>query len=200
MGVGSVRLYTSPLELFEMKRSRSQVNIIVTAEPAAKKKRSSKSTRVQKWPLNGVAATARARLRYSCEVSATSSGTIVVACYNFAINNLYDPDSTGVGAQPVGFDQWMTLYGLYTVVGGKVSVHPITNGSSTTTPQYYALCTGDLSYPLASVQAFISSCPSSNPGQTFTDLGIHRGALSTEYVKERSRSLKWTVGGIMGMP
>lgn len=35
----------------------------------------------------------------------------------YAFNDLYDPNVTGVGAQPVGFDQWSSLYGRYFVTG-----------------------------------------------------------------------------------
>ena len=36
--------------------------------------------------------------------------------YTFALNNLYDPDKTGIGQQPVNFDQLCTLYTLFRVV------------------------------------------------------------------------------------
>lgn len=182
-----------------MKRSRSQAQITVTAEPSAKRKRSHK--RSVKFPRNGVSATARAKLRYSCEVQATTTGLDTVSRHIFAANSLFDPDQTGAGVQPTGFDEWMTLYNLYTVVSGKASVHPISETSSTTTPQYYALAISDSSvFSGASVQALLSSCPTKNPGQPTSDVGIHRGALSIEYIKDRTQSVKWTAGGIMGMP
>lgn len=40
-------------------------------------------------------------------------------------NGLYDPNITGVGHQPRGFDQWMTMFDHYTVVGAKVTVRYI---------------------------------------------------------------------------
>jgi len=36
---------------------------------------------------------------------------------------LYDPDITGVGHQPMMFDQWMTMYERYLVFAHKVDVH-----------------------------------------------------------------------------
>jgi len=36
--------------------------------------------------------------------------------YVYRVNSLFDPDFTGVGGQPDGFDQWKALYGLYRVV------------------------------------------------------------------------------------
>lgn len=34
----------------------------------------------------------------------------------FRANSLFDPDFTGVGAQPLGFDQWSALYSTYRVI------------------------------------------------------------------------------------
>lgn len=38
----------------------------------------------------------------------------------FNLNSLFDPDRTGVGAQPNGFDQWAALYNRYVVYKAKV--------------------------------------------------------------------------------
>ncbi|AYP28840.1 MAG: putative capsid protein [Circoviridae sp.] len=40
----------------------------------------------------------------------------------FSANGLYDPDITGTGHQPGGFDQLMAMYDQYTVIGAKISV------------------------------------------------------------------------------
>lgn len=37
-------------------------------------------------------------------------------------NSLFDPDLTGVGHQPRGFDQWMTLYQKYAVLSSTITV------------------------------------------------------------------------------
>ncbi len=37
----------------------------------------------------------------------------------FSLNSLYDPNSGGVGKQPVGFDQIMTMYGQYRVLAAR---------------------------------------------------------------------------------
>lgn len=38
----------------------------------------------------------------------------------FNLNSIYDPDRTGVGHQPLGFDQWAAFYNRYRVYGVKV--------------------------------------------------------------------------------
>ncbi len=47
--------------------------------------------------------------------------------YTYALNGLYDPNTTGVGAQPIGFDQFSALYTLFRVVAIDLSVEFICN-------------------------------------------------------------------------
>lgn len=49
------------------------------------------------------------------------AGGISNQVYNAA--SLFDPNTTGGGAQPRGFDQLMVLYRKYTVIGSKITVH-----------------------------------------------------------------------------
>lgn len=58
--------------------------------------------------------------------------------YVYRCNSLFDPDFTGAGHQPMGFDQYMTLYTRYRVVGAKISVTFVAN--DTTSAQSSALC------------------------------------------------------------
>lgn len=44
------------------------------------------------------------------------------ADYVFSANGMYDPNITGIGHQPIGFDQYMSLYEHFTVIGAKISV------------------------------------------------------------------------------
>lgn len=39
----------------------------------------------------------------------------------FRLNDLYDPDQTGSGHQPAGFDEMMTFYDHFTVIGAKIT-------------------------------------------------------------------------------
>lgn len=54
------------------------------------------------------------KLKYSDEFSLSSSAG-VPALYQFNLNSLFDPDRTGVGHQPYGFDQIAALYDKYRV-------------------------------------------------------------------------------------
>lgn len=42
--------------------------------------------------------------------------------YVFMLNGLYDPNITGVGHQPIGYDQMMAMYDHYTVIGARARV------------------------------------------------------------------------------
>lgn len=44
------------------------------------------------------------------------------ASYSFAINNCFDPNFTGAGSQPLGFDQYAALYGRYRVLKVRFAI------------------------------------------------------------------------------
>ena len=45
--------------------------------------------------------------------------------YRFRANGLYDPDRTGTGHQPFGYDEWSPIYDHFTVVGSRITVYPL---------------------------------------------------------------------------
>jgi len=61
------------------------------------------------------------RLRYSTNIQLASTSGAVVS-YVFAANGLFDPDVTGTGHQPMGFDQMMVQYNHYAVTYAKIKV------------------------------------------------------------------------------
>lgn len=59
----------------------------------------------------------------------------VAAVYNYSCNGLFDPNISGTGAQPRGFDQIMPFYDHYVVIGARMSIvfqnqseHPVRAG------------------------------------------------------------------------
>jgi hypothetical protein len=48
----------------------------------------------------------------------TTSGSLYY--YQFRGNSVYDPDYTGTGTQPNGFDQWASFYNTYVVLGSSI--------------------------------------------------------------------------------
>lgn len=52
-----------------------------------------------------------------------STGAVLAGGYVFTANGLYDPNITGTGHQPMGFDQLMLFYEHYTVTSAKITVN-----------------------------------------------------------------------------
>lgn len=52
-------------------------------------------------------------------------GTVstVTSVYQFRTNSAFDPDFTSTGHQPLGYDQWRTLYLNYRVIGVYYDIH-----------------------------------------------------------------------------
>lgn len=105
---------------------RKRVTSYVSSVGKKTKKNTSRQPRFSllKNPTTvGKKAYTRAVLKY-CEnttfLNPGSSGAASV--YVFTANGLYDPNITGVGHQPVGFDQYMQLYNEYVVVGSTIKV------------------------------------------------------------------------------
>lgn len=69
------------------------------------------------------------KMRYSDTIS-INPGSGVLGSYVFRANDMYDPDYTGLGHQPLGFDQYMgVMYNHFTVLGSKITIQPV-GGSS----------------------------------------------------------------------
>lgn len=112
--------------------------------PYRRRKRNLRRKRkaISRMPLNGFPTTKRARLRY-CETIWLDSGAGSLAYHNFGANCLFDPNITGIGHQPRGFDQWMAQYNKAYVVGSKISITPIITSTSNVTPGAFGVVVGD---------------------------------------------------------
>jgi hypothetical protein len=67
----------------------------------------------------------RTVLRYTRQTTLTSTiGSTVQQV--FSGNGLFDPDITGAGGQPLGFDQWAALYQKYRVLASCIEVSVLT--------------------------------------------------------------------------
>lgn len=65
-------------------------------------------------------------LKYS---DTTTHNTAFSASQTWALNGLYDPDITGTGTQPNGFDQFMAFYERYEVRASKIIYWLSNNGT-----------------------------------------------------------------------
>ncbi len=63
-----------------------------------------------------------ARLAYAELIGLTEAVAGSGVSTSFSLNSIYDPNSGGVGKQPVGFDQIATMYGQFRVLGCRVKL------------------------------------------------------------------------------
>lgn len=83
-----------------------------------------KVARVPKLGKPSVASRGRfvkAKLVYSTTVN-IEPGLATCGSHVFTCNGLFDPDITGVGYQPTGFDQYMALYNEYIVTKSYIKI------------------------------------------------------------------------------
>lgn len=71
------------------------------------------------------------------------------ASYVFCANGVYDPNITGVGHQPRGFDQLMALYDHFVVIHSKITATAMEATSTDKTNKWLALTLQDDSTPFA---------------------------------------------------
>lgn len=77
-------------------------------------------------------ATIRKRLRYADTFTLTSTAGVVTS-YVLRANDLFDPDFTGTGHQPMGFDQLMLWFNHFCVIRAKLTCIFRSTTSNTTT-------------------------------------------------------------------
>lgn len=95
-----------------------------------------KRTYRRKYPMSRapVPATKAVYMKYSDIVTINPTAG-VLGINIFSCNGLFDPDITGAGHQPMGFDQWMSFYEHYTVLGSKITAIFTPNSATVGTGQ-----------------------------------------------------------------
>lgn len=107
----------------------------------AYKKRYTRRALVSNYVPSGMPTTRVAKLKYA-QVMSVSSASGIIGEQRFSANNIYDPDVTGTGHQPMGHDQWAALFNHYVVLGSKITVN-FCDSDSTTTPTHVGLYLSD---------------------------------------------------------
>lgn len=64
--------------------------------------------------------------KYACSISTLSGNGL----YYMNVNNMWDPDRSGIGRQPYGRDTFASLYNKYRVIGCKYTVEVSSNSST----------------------------------------------------------------------
>lgn len=93
----------------------------------------------ERVPRNSISAWGqpfKSRMRYHDAIILQSSGGNPLPFHTFRCNNLFDPDLTGTGHQPLRYDQLSVLFAAYRVRSAMLKVtfaHPNVAPTSTTT-------------------------------------------------------------------
>lgn len=60
------------------------------------------------------------KMRYCETIEIHPAVDGIIGTHVFSANNAFDPNVTGTGHQPMGFDQWSVFYDHITVIGSKI--------------------------------------------------------------------------------
>lgn len=82
-------------------------------------------------PPGSLGKTFKCRLKYVDKIG-LNPGTSAGTAHTFRANDLYDPDYTGTGHQPIAFDEYMNFYHHFTVLGSKLKATFISTGNAST--------------------------------------------------------------------
>jgi len=117
-----------PLKTFRSRRTRNSRNRrtrrnLRNRRSVRRPYRKSMGTMMRYSGRNVVANRFRTKLVYADFFTSATAGGGAILWRQFALNGLFDPDITGSGHQPRGFDQFCpTLYANYAVRGAKVVI------------------------------------------------------------------------------
>jgi len=108
--------------------------------------------------------TMRTKLKYTERVSLTATSGIYTQQF-WKLNGMFDPNYSGTGTQPEGFDQWMTLYDRFRVYKSKIKVTITTVGSTAALSSFRAVLVPQASF--ASENTFAGAADSPYAQQRF---------------------------------
>lgn len=72
--------------------------------------------------LFGLPQMRKVSMRYAEHGLTLNPGVASLGYTIFSCNNIYDPNYSGTGHQPISYDQWGTLYNHYQVIGSRIRV------------------------------------------------------------------------------
>lgn len=101
-----------------------RIKVSKKSKSQSKKKTNYKKNQGQKTKVNyGLGFPKQALIKHkyfeTVDIQNTAGAT---ALYSFRANDLYDPNATGAGHQPLYYDQMTPIYNHWVVIGSKISV------------------------------------------------------------------------------
>lgn len=99
-------------------------------------------------------------LKYFDQIT-IDAGVGLASNYFYRANSLFDPDFTGVGHQPTGFDEYSNIYDRYKVLKSKMTIYVSSLTSNATFCQVVGVRTASTSTGFTSLRA-LTTQPNSN--------------------------------------
>lgn len=95
--------------------------------PSRRRRFSRKNLVLSKAPIPNRFST---KLRYSESITVNPGIAGVAGVHVMNASSCYDPNTTSGGHQPRAFDEWMTMFDHFTVIGSKITAQFSVNGQS----------------------------------------------------------------------
>jgi hypothetical protein len=106
-------------------RTRKQKGNRAEKPPTRQEMKTPEATALLRSPIFPISKRCMGQLYYENALGVSVPGNGNSASYFFSANGIFDPNITGTGHQPMGFDQMMLFYEQATVVRSTVTITPI---------------------------------------------------------------------------
>ncbi len=151
-----------------------------------RRRRRARKMRVQRPILSGFPSRKLVKLKYvdsNVTLDPTNIGIAGAAQYVYRMGSLFDPDYTGVGHQPMCYDQWSAIYRRYTVLGAKITAQFVPNDTSNVQPGIFGIIVSRNLGPLAEYSSIDNLLESKFNGSytRITSLGQPAGGSRRTY-------------------
>jgi len=124
--------------------------------------------------------------KYAEKVSIDPPTGGLSSSYFISTNSLFDPNRSGVGHQPYGFDEFMTFYDHYTVIGSKITITLLNTGSTSTDTYLVAITERDTTSAVADITHLIEMGNS-----TYATIAAANGSSGVATLTHRSNPAKF---------
>ena len=113
------------------------------------------------------------------------------AVYVLSANGMFDPNISGVGHQPRGFDQWMTMYKRYTVIGSKITIVCGNTSTATTSENILVSCFPTMNTSVSLTQPYDMIEPKGTKWMAFTNGSTISTIKPNPKLTNQINILKW---------
>lgn len=129
--------------------------------------------------LSGFPARKLVKLRYATRLNLDPPLNGVPVHNGYLANGMFDPNTAIGGHQPMGFDQWMTVYNHFTVLGSRITVQYVPNTTTVIAPiAFGVMLVDDNTMPYTTTDALHQIMESKHGGR-FLRLGANNNSATS---------------------